>query len=66
MIQVHVQKLQSTLDNHSVALVQRLAEKAVNEEFFGKIILTFEKGFLRNTKVEQSFTLEELVNTFIK
>jgi hypothetical protein len=65
MIQVQVHKLEIE-DNHSVALVQRLAEKAVKEEFFGKIILTFEKGFLRNTKVEQSFTVQELVNTFIR
>jgi hypothetical protein len=51
--------------NPTAPILQYLAERLDKENFFGKIILTFENGVLRNTKIEQSFTTPELANTVI-
>ena len=65
MIQVRMEKYEVREPNPSLPILSHMVEKLEKEQFFGKIILTFEKGFLRNAKVEQSFTLNDLVNTFI-
>ena len=52
--------------NPSGPILQHLAERLDKEQFFGRIYLSFKKGVLKEIKVEQSFTVQELAETLIR
>ncbi len=68
MIQVRQIRIEtkSVEPNPSGPILLHLTEKLDKEKFFGKLLLTFENGILRNVKVEQSLSVKDLTEMIIR
>jgi len=65
MIELHIEHLQKNhpaLTPHTEKLLVNLNRALEKQNFYGKILLSYEAGELQHIKSEQNFTVDSLTN----